>query len=238
MFSVGTMPSIIAKNGRSRSTLVPMADTYAQRLEEDLSRLRKMLDRVLEPDEERVRQALARREEARILNLACGAANEAETLAEFVLGLQEGTGRRVKLTGIDLRPREIADARRRFGGARKDPEREVEKEFEFVAGDATRLDGHRELGGPFDLVFLRHQNCWNGPRTWEEIFDRALERLDDDGRLIITSYFDREHEMALEAIEKLGGNLVRSEANPESRRLPTPGKSVDRHVAVFRRRDS
>ncbi|MEM9283380.1 MAG: hypothetical protein AAGA96_16275, partial [Verrucomicrobiota bacterium] len=68
-------------------------------------------------------------------------------------------------------------------------------------------------------------------------YDEALTKLDDDGRLIITSYFDKEHELALEAIQRLGGELIRTEQNLESRKLPTQGKSVDRHVAIFRRKE-
>ena len=83
---------------------------------------------------------------------------------------------------------------------------------------------------------MRHQNYWNGAKTWEEIYDQALNTLDDGGRLIITSYFDKEHQLALEAIQRLGGELIRTEFNPETRELPTEGKSVDRHVAIFRRK--
>ena len=83
---------------------------------------------------------------------------------------------------------------------------------------------------------MRHQNYWNGAKTWEEIFDQALGKVGDDGRLIITSYFDKEHELALEAIQRLGGELIRTEFNAETRKLITDGKSVDRHVAIFKRK--
>ena len=107
---------------------------------------------------------------------------------------------------------------------------------EFLLEDCSKLDEHRELGGRFDMVFLRHQNYWNDPVVWREIFSRGLERLHDQGVLVITSYFDREHALALKAITKIGGELVTSVRNPDSRKLSTPGKSVDRHLAVFRRR--
>ena len=68
------------------------------------------------------------------------------------------------------------------------------------------------------------------------VYDQALEKLDPEGRLVITSYFDEEHQLALDAIRKLGGELVVTERNEESRSLPTPGKSIDRHVAVFRKK--
>ncbi|MEM7697974.1 MAG: class I SAM-dependent methyltransferase [Verrucomicrobiota bacterium] len=208
-------------------------------LDVDMARLRRMLEKAVgkggaNPDREFL-DRLARQERHRILDLACGACNEANTLTDFLSDLSEaGSEKRVELTGIDVRAREIADASRRFqtsSVAGRDM-----REFEFLNGDATQLDQHRELGDDFDLVFLRHQNFWNGERTWEEIFDHALTRLGDDGRLVITSYFDREHQLALEAIERLGGELISTEANPESRSLPTSGKSVDRHLAIFRKK--
>ena len=106
-----------------------------------------------------------------------------------------------------------------------------------MTGDASKLDQHAEMGEDFDLVFMRHQNYWHSARTWEEIYDQALAKLGDDGRLIITSYFDKEHELALEAIQRLGGELIQTEFNPETRELQTEGKSVDRHVAIFRRKE-
>ncbi len=202
-----------------------------------MARLHKMLVRAIGPDEDAVRRSLRKKEEARILDIACGACNEAETLTDFLADLRGGEGTKIKLTGIDMRAREISDAKRRFQDKKRGNAKGVEKDFEFLTGDATKLDGHTELGDDFDLVFLRHQNYWNGVRTWDEIFDQALGKLSSDGHLVITSYFDREHSLAVDAIERLGGKLIRSESNPESRELPTEGKSVDRHVAVFRRDD-
>ena len=82
------------------------------------------------------------------------------------------------------------------------------------------------------------ENGFKTTGTWEEIFDQALNKVDSEGRLVITSYFDKEHQLALDAIQKLGGELIVTERNEESRALKdAPGKSVDRHVAVFRKKD-
>ncbi len=214
-----------------------MSDRFQSETAEDLRKLRKMLRRVTSGDDETVRRRLAVKNEARILDLACGDCHEAEVLTDFLAELKApGDDKAVKLTGIDVRAREIADANRRFGGKRKLQGKPGLQECEFFTGDATKLDGHEELGGDFDLVFMRHQNYWNGAKTWEEIYDQALNKLDEDGRLIITSYFDKEHQLALEAIQRLGGELIKSEFNPETRELITEGKSVDRHVAIFKRR--
>lgn len=214
-----------------------MSKKIKDKLDVDMVRLRKMLGRAIGDDADSVRRALQKREETRILDIACGACNEAETLTDFIAELKGERNAKIKLTGIDMRAREIGDAKRRFQEKKRDNRGGIEKEFEFLNGDATKLDGHTELGDEFDLVFVRHQNYWNGVRTWDEIFDQALGKLSSDGHLVITSYFDREHSLAVDAIERLGGKLIRSEFNPESRELPAEGKSVDRHVAVFRRED-
>lgn len=195
-----------------------------------------MLGKVVGDDEAEVRRRLEKSEQARILDIACGECREAEVLTEFVAGLKGAGKGDVKLTGMDVRAREIEDAQRRFGGKQDLKAQAGKQDCEFLTGDASKLDQHLELGEDFDLVFMRHQNYWNGAKTWEQIYDQALNKLDQDGRLIITSYFDKEHELALEAIQRLGGELIRTEFNPEARKLPTEGKSVDRHVAIFKRK--
>ena len=213
-----------------------MSERIREDLKKDMVRLRRMLQKVASDDDEEVRRRLENRDEARILDIACGECNEAEVLTDFIADLNGLGGGNIKLTGIDVRAREIEDAQRRFGGRREREGKSGSRECEFLTGDASKLDEHNELGEDFDLVFMRHQNYWNGDKTWEEIFDQALGKIGEEGRLIITSYFDKEHELALEAIQRLGGELVRTEFNPETRKLVTEGKSVDRHVAMFRRK--
>ncbi|MBL9155526.1 MAG: hypothetical protein JNK37_23820 [Verrucomicrobiales bacterium] len=216
--------------------------------EADLARLKKMLRRVLGNDEAAIRRVFEAggAEALRILDIACGDCREADALGDALTEMRtEKTGPEarpldIQLTGIDVRLREIAEANRRFGGKRIDPKTGARREARFLAGDASQLEKHGQLGdgAGFDLVFLRHQNYWNGERTWDEIFDHALGQLDADGRLVITSYFDQEHQLALDAIQRLGGELIATERNEESRALDeAPGKSIDRHVAVFRRRE-
>ncbi len=213
-----------------------MSQRFLDETGEDLVRLRKMLRKVTGDDDEQVRRRLASREEARVLDIACGECREAEVLTDFMAELKGPSDGTVKLTGLDVRAREIANAQTRFGGRRKLADGSGHQEYEFLTGDATKLEGHSEMGEDFDLVFMRHQNYWNGAQTWEKIYDQALAKVGDDGRLIITSYFDKEHELALEAIQRLGGELIRTEFNPETRELQAEGKSVDRHVAIFRRK--
>lgn len=214
--------------------------SYQEQVKIDMQRLEKMLQRVVTPQISNKGNTSAVDNHTRILNLACGSCNEADTLTDFFAKLkardQPEAEQKIELLGIDVRAREIADAQRRFPSG-KDFAQNIQKDYQFLTGDASKLDCHRTLDEHFDVVFMRHQNFYNGGRVWEEIFEQALSKLKQDGQLVITSYFDEEHQLALKAIQKLGGQLVDTQQNLSSRELRTLGKSVDRHVAVFHRKD-
>lgn len=215
--------------------------SFVQDDAEDLRRLERLLGDTLRRKDPGFLRRASQAEVTRILDLACGDCREAGMLTDLFGRLgghtEEGdTGRLVKFTGMDIRAREIAEAAARFRSGRLAGSPGVRQEFEFLTGDASKLSQHKELGETFDVVFLRHQNLWNGERVWEEIFHEALEKLAPEGRLVITSYFDREHSLALDTLGRLGGELVTTERHAESRELITEGKSMDRHLAVFRRK--
>jgi len=179
-------------------------------------RLREGLVDVMEPPQD-----------LRILNLACGHCDEAEALIE-VAGELTGRGGHVEMVGADIRIREIRQAR----------EQHRHLPAEFLIEDATHLSHHKALGDDFGLVFLRHQNFWHGQELWQNIFDQGIAHLASDGLMVITSYFDVEHRMAVAALENLGMEVVSNRRNVSSRRLAdAPGKSVDRWVAVLRKRN-
>ena len=182
----------------------------------------RMLDSLLR---ENVAPHLSRkaRRAMRILNLACGQCDEAETLVNFAKSQATGD---VYLIGADIRIREILQARERHAGL----------PAEFLLEDATKLKAHKEIGEDFNMVLLRHQNFWHGPELWKRIFEQGLDKAGDDGLLVITSYFDKEHQLALEALQELGAELVGTRRNPHARKLATPGKFVDGQIAVLRRR--
>lgn len=163
------------------------------------------------------------REDMRILNIACGQCDEAGTLVNFG---KAQTGGDVSLIGADIRIREVLQAR----------ENHAHLPAEFLLEDATKLSQHKALGDGFKLVLLRHQNYWHGPELWKKIFEQGLSKVDEEGLLVITSYFDTEHRLALDALQKLGAEVVLTRHNEQSRRLTAPGKSVDKHIAVLRRR--
>jgi hypothetical protein len=134
------------------------------------------------------------------------------------------------LQGLDIRAAEIDQANSRW---KKSLERKTEADFIVHRGD--KLLDLAEAGTP-DIAFLRHQNFWNDKPVWTRIFDQALQRLNEDGHLVITSYFNKEHELAVEALTKLGAIQVGSIENDHSRALSdAPGKSVDKHLAIFRK---
>jgi len=175
--------------------------------------------------------AAPRRDAVEVLDLACGECREVEVVSAAALEKLGREGAALRFTGADIRGAELDLARRR---AR--PLAEAGADVEFLQTDCARLDDHGELGRSFDLVFLRHQNYWHDRPAWRKIFAGGLARLDDSGLLVISSYFDVEHDLAVKAITAAGGELVTSVRNGDSRALPAKGKSVDRHLAVFRKR--
>ncbi len=162
---------------------------------------------------------------AAVLNLACGRADETGVLVEALAP----AGAPLFLVGIDLRAPEIDEARNRWL-----PARQPGQELDFRSGDASRIDRMRQLPR-FDFTFIRHQNFWNDPEVWTRLYRHALGALKPGGRLAITSYFDREHDLASACLRQLGARPVADLVHPASRPLPdAPGKSVDRRLALFR----
>lgn len=164
-----------------------------------------------------------------ILDLACGSCREMDVVTRALQTALPATAPTIRFVGADIRGAQIDAAQERSLGLGSPL-----RQYEFVREDCTRLNQHKLLGSGFDLVFVRHQNFWNDRRAWDRIFCAGLERLKEDGLFVITSYFDVEHQMALQAIAKAGGKLVTNVRNSWSRELSTSGKSVDRHLAVFR----
>jgi len=132
------------------------------------------------------------------------------------------------MMGIDIRTREINDATRIWKPS-------ITGNTDFIVQDASKLFQIKSLRQSFDIAFMRHQNFWNGDTTWNKIYDNALLSLKPEGILIITSYFDREHLLAIKAIQTLGAQLLTSIRNSRSRIIQdATNKSVDRHIAIFK----
>lgn len=160
-----------------------------------------------------------------ILNLACGRADETGVLLQR-LAPHAASG---FYLGIDLRHPEIADARSRWL-----PAAPPGWNLDFRPGDASRTDRMRQLP-PFDFIFIRHQNFWHDVPVWTRLFTHALAALKPTGLLAITSYFDREHDLATACLLQLGAEKIADLTNPKSHPVPdAPQKSVDRRLALFR----
>ena len=161
---------------------------------------------------------------AMVLNLACGRADETGTLFAALAPVRIGF-----YLGIDLLPGDIAEAKKRWYGG--DPASQVD----FIAGDASRSNRMKQLP-LFDLVFIRHQNFWHDGPQWDRLLENSLNSLKPRGVLAFTSYFDREHALALASLKLRGAGLLANIRHRASRALDdAPGKSVDRHLAIVSR---
>ncbi|YCM45176.1 class I SAM-dependent methyltransferase [Verrucomicrobiaceae bacterium 227] len=198
-----------------------MAHTpFSEFLQQDLNTLEGNLRDLLDPH-------LSEKEHLSLLNLACGRGDETGVLAKLLAEKSKS----VHLQGLDIRAAEIDQANSRW---KQQLGKKVSADFITHRGDQLRELS--EVGTP-DIAFLRHQNYWNDKPVWTKIFDQALERLDEDGLLVITSYFDKEHDLATKALQNLGAIQIGAIINPNTRALnDAPGKSVDKHLAVFRKK--
>jgi SAM-dependent methyltransferase len=158
-----------------------------------------------------------------VLNLACGRADETGALFRALAPAKVGF-----YLGIDLLPGDIEEAKKRWVADTPDTL------VEFLAGDASRTERIRELAA-FDLIFIRHQNYWHDAPVWDRLLENALSQLKPGGVLGITSYFDREHELAVATLKLRGARVLANVRHLASRALEdAPNKSVDRHIALFR----
>lgn len=161
------------------------------------------------------------------LNLACGRADETGILFEVLVGMSAP----IFMLGLDLRGPEIDEAR-----ARWIPACAPGQELEFRSGDAAQIDKMQSLP-LFDFIFIRHQNFWSTVGDWKSLYAHALAALKETGVLVITSYFDKEHELASAYLQNIGAERLVDLQHPHSRPLKdAPGKSVDRRLAVFRQK--
>ena len=201
-----------------------MAHTpFSNLLQKDLDTLEKNLRTLINP------HLRAGKENLSLLNVACGRGDETGVLAK-VLG---GKAKSTHLQGLDIRAAQIDQANSRW--KKELPTIASNVSADFITHRGDRLADLGELDTP-DLAFLRHQNFWNDRPVWTKIFEQTLEQLNEDGLLVITSYFDKEHELAVEALKKLGAIQIGGLVNRDSRALSNaPGKSVDKHLAIFRK---
>lgn len=199
----------------------PQTVFHHSSIESDINNLQLSLSDCL--NQVNIKPAEDRHQPIRILNLACGRADETGALFK-ILG---GKSLACELLGIDIRAKEINEANKRWHLA-------SDSRANFIVHDGTKIDQIQQVREKFDYAFMRHQNFWNGDSTWLKIYDKALHSLKENGYLIITSYFDREHLLAIEAIQSLGAKLQLNFENPRSRMIDKKcAKAADKHIAIF-----
>lgn len=199
-----------------------MAHTpFSDLLQQDLEKLEGNLRKLLDPH-------VAQKDHLNLLNIACGRGDETGVLSKIL----SEKSKSAHIQGLDIRAAQIDQANSRW----KSSLEKTRTTTDFITHRGDQLDELSEIDPP-DIAFLRHQNFWNDRPVWTKIFDQALDKLSEDGHLVITSYFDKEHALATEALRSLGAIEVGSIVNPNSRLLSdAPGKSVDKHLAIFKKK--
>lgn len=199
-----------------------MAHTpFSDLLQQDLEKLEGNLRKLLDPH-------VAQKDHLNLLNIACGRGDETGVLSKIL----SEKSKSAHIQGLDIRAAQIDQANSRW----KSSLEKTRTTTDFITHRGDQLDELSEIDPP-DIAFLRHQNFWNDRPVWTKIFDQALDKLSEDGHLVITSYFDKEHALATEALRSLGAVEVGSIVNPNSRLLSdAPGKSVDKHLAIFKKK--
>ena len=81
---------------------------------------------------------------------------------------------------------------------------------------------------------MRHQNFFDDPQAWDRILNRAMAQLLPGGILILSSYFDQEHQLALASLQSNQTTVIWNARHLHSRMLDARiQKSVDRHLAIL-----
>jgi hypothetical protein len=194
---------------------------FSDLLQQDLEKLEGNLRKLLDPH-------VAQKDHLNLLNIACGRGDETGVLSKIL----SEKSKSAHIQGLDIRAAQIDQANSRW----KSSLEKTRTTTDFITHRGDQLDELSEIDPP-DIAFLRHQNFWNDRPVWTKIFDQALDKLSEDGHLVITSYFDKEHALATKALRSLGAIEVGSIVNPNSRLLSdAPGKSVDKHLAIFKKK--
>jgi len=176
-----------------------------------------------------------------ILNLGCGRCKEGIVLSAFFGGENFGSSsENVKLIGVDIKQKNIESAIRLYSlpdFSEKVTKHVLRPNYEFIVGDATNLDRYQQIPKEVDVVVIRHQQISDNEQTWVKIFQQAIQRVSKHGIIIITSFSDIEHQMLIEALQKLDCEIVINESNPYAKPLNHPGISLDRNIAIIRKKN-
>ena len=178
--------------------------------------------------------------QAQILDVGCGKCKEGIVLSAYFGGGEFGSANdNVKLIGIDINKRDIDKAI--SGHQRTDFSQQVTRyvlpsNFEFIHGDATKLDQYPQIPDQLDVIVIRHQRILDNEEIWTEIFQESLNRLSPDGIMILTSFSDVEHQMLMEKLKELNVEVKIDETNPYAKPTLHEEVSTDRNITIIKRK--
>ena len=150
-------------------------------------------------------------ENPNVLNIGCGNSVTWNYLALTFYLAGQGLGA-PNYVGVDVEEAAFADAKKALDGL-----------VHFVCGDAQHLTDF--VRGRYELIVVEHPNLTTspqGPKIWRRIFEEAAKVLDDDGGVILTSFWLNDHIPAQVALERARFCVLFSGRNKY------PGKTFDR----------
>jgi SAM-dependent methyltransferase len=150
-------------------------------------------------------------ENPNVLNIGCGNSVTWNYLALTFYLASQGLGM-PNYVGVDVEEAAFADAKKALNGL-----------VQFVSGDAQHLTDF--VTGRYELVVVEHPNLTTspeGPRIWRRVFEETAEVLNEDGGLILTSFWLNDHIPAQVALERARFRVLFSGRNKY------PGKTFDR----------
>lgn len=166
-----------------------------------------------------------------ILDVGSGRCDEGRVLNAYFGGNDFGKhSDSVRLIGVDINEKALSAARANYGQF---------PNYEFHNVDGTRLDEDARIPQQVDVAVIRHQEIGShtnsDPERWPRIFQQTLDHLTPEGIGMITTYWDYEHGLLLEALQKLDCDIVVDEMNNFT---DEPDKKIsgDRYVTVIRKK--
>lgn len=177
-----------------------------------------------------------------ILNLACGRSHESKVLNTFFGGREYGNfSDRVRIVGVDIDEKKLLQARVIcWEEASMQADALFGPHYVFVVGDATNLSAIPAVPQGADVVVIRHHeisgDLVSSKETWRKIAQQALERVQTEGTILLTSYTQYEHDAMVRTIEDLGGQVRINERNPYTFISSESKIPRDQFIAIVRRK--
>ena len=159
--------------------------------------------------------------QTQILNLACGPCIEGDVLNSYFGNKNLGElSDKVIQTGIDID--EANESIRLYP-------------FKFVCDDLTKPAHAQDIPTNVDIVVIRHQQCMSINAPWKTIFKQAVDRVSENGIILITSYGKIEHDIMVNIMRELGAKVILDEATPNAKSMGWPNVFMDGNVAIFKK---